>query len=234
MGRFSGIAAALAGFCALVPVATADTVDVGALAAVQRTVYGVPPEGSQTVKRLGDAILFQEELETAEDSAALVRFIDDSTLALGAKSKVLIDAFVFDPAKAEGNALIRISVGTLRFVTGDMPKGRTTIKTPTATLVLRGTDVTVHVHPDGTTDTTVNDGIVDAHNEVTGDDASIAAGQGTTLGAGGNSGFSGQTPPTGPGADGEADSPPEHRRGGNPQSTGPGGTSSGSSSRSGS
>lgn len=235
MGRFSGVAAALAGLCILAGSAAADTVDVGAMAAVQRAVYGVPPQGTQLVKRQGDTVVFQEALETVDGGAALIRFIDDSTLAMGAKSKVVIDAFVFDPQKAEGNALIRISVGTLRFVTGGMPKGKTTIKTPTATLVLRGTDVTVHVHADGTTDATVHEGSVDAHNDMTNDDTDIASGEGATLGHSGNSDFSGPTGTTGPSGSGDASDPPEHRRGGGSGSAGSSGhesSSSGSSGRS--
>ena len=198
------------------------------MADVQRTVYGVPPQGSQAVKRAGDAVQFQEVLETVEDSAALVRFVDDSTLALGAKSKVVIDAFVFDPAKAEGNAMIRISVGTLRYITGEMPKGKTVIKTPTAALILRGTDVTVHVHPDGTTDVTVNEGSVDGHNDLTNDDTNVVEGRGATFGQGGNTGFNGSTPPTGGNGNDDSGSEPEQRRGGgsSPSSghVGPGGT----------
>jgi hypothetical protein len=191
-----------------------EAAEVGAVTQVQRTVYGVPPQGSQSVKRAGDAVVFQEQLETVEDSAALIRFIDDSTLAIGAKSKVLIDAFVFDPAKAEGNALINISVGTLRFVTGQMPKGKTVIKTPTATLVLRGTAVTVHVHPDGTTDTTVDEGGVDGHNDVANEDMNIEEGEGGTFGHGGNGGFNGSNPPTDPNTDNDKSGPPEQRRAG--------------------
>jgi hypothetical protein len=232
VGKLSGIAAGLAALGLLASAAAADSVGVGAMAEVQRSVYGAPPQGSQAVKRQGDAVVFQETLETADDSAALVRFIDDSTLALGAKSKVLIDSFVFDPQKGEGNALIRISVGTLRFVTGGMPKGKTTIKTPTATLVLRGTDVTVHVHPDGTTDATVREGIVDGHNDMTNNDTSLASGQGGTFGDSGNSDFSGSNPSTGPGGNGDASDPPEHRRSGNPEPTSGGEQSGGSSNRS--
>jgi len=213
MGKVRGAALALTGFFALAPIASAQNVDVGAMASVQRAVYGVPPQGSQMVKREGDSVVFQEMLETVENGAALVRFIDDSTLALGAKSKVLIDSFVFDPQNAQGSALINISVGTLRFVTGGMPKGGTTIKTPTATLVLRGTDVTVHVHPDGTTDTTVNDGEVGAHNDLNNETTTLLPGDGATLGEGGNSDFGGQNPPTGPDADDGQNDPPEHRRG---------------------
>ena len=213
MGRYSGIAAIIAGLWLWAGTAAAEPVDVGAMAQVQRTVYGVPPQGNQSVKREGDTVVFQEELETVDGSAALIRFIDDSTLALGAKSKVLIDAFVFDPEKAEGNALIRISVGTLRFVTGEMPKGKTVIKTPTATLVLRGTKVLVRVHPDGTTDTTVEEGSVDGHNDITNDEANIPSGEGQTFGHGGNSDFSGGDDFSGPGTGGGGDSnPPEHRR----------------------
>ncbi|GAB2179541.1 FecR family protein [Dongia sp. agr-C8] len=232
MGRCSGLAAAVVtGWCLLAGATAAAATEVGAMAEVQRTVYGVPPQGSQSVKRQGDPVLFREALETVESSSALIRFIDDSTLALGAKSKVLIDAFVFDPAKAEGNALIRISVGTLRFVTGEMPKGKTVIKTPTATLVLRGTDVTVHVHPDGTTDATVNEGSVDGHNDITNEDLDIAEGQGATFGNGGSGGFGGTIPSTGSGDGGDAGSNPEQRRGGGSthSNTGPGSSSPGPS-----
>jgi hypothetical protein len=212
--RHSELAAAIAALCILFGTTAVEAAEVGAVTEVRRTVYGVPPEGSQSVKRAGDAVVFQEQLETVEDSAALIRFIDDSTLAIGAKSKVVIDAFVFDPAKAEGNALINISVGTLRFVTGQMPKGKTVIKTPTATLVLRGTAVTVHVHPDGTTDTTVDEGSVDGHNDVANEDMNIEEGEGGTFGHGGNTDFNGSNPPTDPDTDNDKSGPPEQRRAG--------------------
>jgi hypothetical protein len=212
--RPSGLAAAIAVLCILFGTTAAEAAEVGAMTEVQRTVYGVAPQGSQSVKRAGDSVVFQEQLETVENSAALVRFIDDSTLAIGANSKVLIDAFVFDPAKAEGNALINISVGTLRFVTGKMPKGKTVIKTPTAILVLRGTAVTVHVHPDGTTDTTVEEGSVDGHNDVANEDMNIEEGEGGTFGNDGNGGFNGTNPPTDPNTSNDKSGPPEQRRGG--------------------
>ncbi len=193
---------------------TAAAMDVGTMAEVRQNVYGVAPAGSEAVKRKGDAVVFQEQLQTLKDSGALIRFIDDSQLSLGAKSKVVIDEFVFDPKQAKGNALIDISVGTLRFVTGDMPKGGVTIRTPTATLVLRGTDVVVHVHPDGTTDTTVHDGKVEALNTVTQQVTNLMPGDGATLGAGGTTSFENDGIPGDPFETGNsaADSPPEHRR----------------------
>jgi hypothetical protein len=191
--------------------------DVGAMEQVRQNVYGVAPQGGEAVKRKGDAVVFRETLQTLEDSSAMIRFIDDSKLSLGAKSKVVIDEFVFDPEQTKGNALIDISVGTLRFVTGDMPKGGVVIKTPTATLTLRGTDVLVHVHPDGTTDTTVYDGKVEAHNIITDEVTNMLPGEGATLGYAGTVGYteSGDSNLGISNADSHRDVP-EHRRGDSP------------------
>jgi len=179
-----GVALLLANAC------HAEAEAVGAMKEVVQTVYGTPPQGQQGVTRIGDAVLHNEAFETWKESRALLEFIDGSHLTLGANSKVVIDDFVFDPAKVQGNALIKISVGTLRFVTGQMPHGGVVIKTPTATLTLRGTDVIVHVHPDGTTDTTVQAGLVEAHNDLNGDTTNLLPGDGATVGEAGNHSFS--------------------------------------------
>jgi hypothetical protein len=208
------VAATVAAMTVLLRAGLAEATDVGAMEQVRQNVYGVAPQGVEAVKRKGDTVVFQETLQTLEDSSAMIRFIDDSKLSLGAKSKVVIDAFVFDPEQAKGNALIDISVGTLRFVTGEMPKGGVVIKTPTATLTLRGTDVLVHVHPDGTTDTTVYEGKVEAHNLITDEVTNMLPGDGATLGHGGTVGYneSGETSFGISNAESRRDLP-EHRRG---------------------
>jgi hypothetical protein len=128
---------------------------------------------------------------------------------------VLIDEFVFDPKNAKGNALLEISVGTLRFVTGEMPKGGVVIKTPTATLTLRGTDVVVHVHPDGTTDTTVYDGKVEAQNMLTNEVTNMLPGEGSTIGQGGTTSYKTDDKPSlsTASANSHGNDVPEHRRG---------------------
>jgi hypothetical protein len=208
------LAAAAATMIILCRTGIVEASDVGAMEVVRQNVYGVPPEGRQAVKRKGDAVVFQEELETLDESGARIRFLDESELTLGAKSKVVIDEFVFDPKHTRGNALIEISVGTLRFVTGEMPKGGVVIKTPTATLTLRGTDVVIHVHPDGTTDTTVHDGKVEALNNVTNEVTNLVPGDGATLGQGGTTSYEHDDDPDDRIKIGNNDSfvPPEHRR----------------------
>ena len=212
-GSLLGAAIVLAVPLGILGHAEADT-NVGDMVRVEQTVYGTPPNGRQLAKHQGDEVVFQENIETWDESGALLRFIDGSHLTLGPKAKVLIDEFVFDPAAVQGNALIKITAGTLRWVTGVMPKGQTVIKTPTSTLTLRGTDVTVRVHPDGTTDTTVNEGIVDNHNDLTNTDTVMGPGDSQTSDRDGNHANDGDDPRNlGEQAD-TNDNTPEHRRGG--------------------
>jgi hypothetical protein len=135
--------------------------DVGAVEVVKRNVYGTPPEGSEMPKHAGNPVAYKETIKTLIDSAALIRFTDGSKLTVGAKSVVQLDEFVYDPGNSAGKALLTVTGGAIRFVTGSMPKGNTTIVTPTATMVLRGTEVTVQVAPDGTTTLNVISGSVD-------------------------------------------------------------------------
>jgi hypothetical protein len=154
--------------------------DVGDVQAVKLNAYGTRPNADKELKRKGDAIAFQELLETLHESGMLVRFADGSKLTLGADSRLLVDDFVYDAGQtasgASGKALISIPVGALRYVTGAMPKGHTTIDTPTATMILRGTNVLVDVTPLGITHLTVHEGSVSVHSKTTGQDTLVNEG----------------------------------------------------------
>jgi hypothetical protein len=154
----------------------ATTMPVGGVEAVQESAFGTPPAASaREAKHRGDGVVYQEMLETLQKSGMLVKFNDGSKLTLGASSKVTVDAFVYAPGDAASKALISIPTGALRYVTGAMPKGQTTIDTPTATMVLRGTNVKVST--DGTnTLLVVDEGSVSVHNKLTGQDTVVEEG----------------------------------------------------------
>jgi len=164
---------------------TAVAATIGDVEAVKQTAYGTPPNASKVSKHEGDNIAFNELLETLQKSGMLVKFDDGSKLTLGANSRVLVDNFVYDPSNSGSKALVSIPTGTLRYVTGSMPKGHTTIDTPTATMVLRGTNVTVGVGADGTTALFVQEGKVSVHNKLTGADTEVDAGSGVDISANG-------------------------------------------------
>jgi hypothetical protein len=164
--------------------AAALTTPVGDVEAVQQTAYGTAPEASREAKHRGDGVVYQELLETLQKSGMLVKFNDGSKLTLGADSKVMVDAFVYEPGNAGSKALISLPTGALRYVTGAMPKGQTTIDTPTATMVLRGTNVKV-LSEDGHTLLVVDEGSVDVHNKVTGQDTTVQEGDSVQIGSAG-------------------------------------------------
>jgi hypothetical protein len=153
----------------------ASTTPVGDVEAVQEVAYGTPPASARESKHRGDGVVFQETLETLQKSGMLVKFNDGSKLTLGANSKVMVDSFVYAPGDAGSKALISIPAGALRYVTGAMPKGQTTIDTPTATMVLRGTNVKV-LTDGGNTLLVVDEGSVSVHNKQTGEDTVVAEG----------------------------------------------------------
>jgi hypothetical protein len=158
--------------------------EVGDVQAVEHSAFGTPPDASKEPKRAGDTVAFKELLETLSQSGMLVRFTDGSKLTLGAESKVLVDDFVYDPGNPTSKALISLPSGKLRYVTGSMPKGQTTIDTPTATMVLRGTNVAVDSRGDDTL-LYVEEGSVSVHSKQTGQDTLVKQGESVLIGANG-------------------------------------------------
>lgn len=158
--------------------------EVGDVQAVEHDAYGTPPDASKEPKRAGDPVAFKELLETMTRSGLLVRFTDGSKLTLGADSKVLVDDFVYDPSNPASKALISLPQGSLRYVTGSMPKGQTTIDTPTATMVLRGTNVQVYSTGNDTL-LHVEEGSVTVYSKQTGQQTLVKQGQSVVIGADG-------------------------------------------------
>jgi hypothetical protein len=73
---------------------------------------------------------------------------DDTRISLGAKSVSTLNQFRYDPVKRDGNLLISLLQGSMRFVTGLLSKhnpSSVSIHTPAATIGTRGTDFIVSV-----------------------------------------------------------------------------------------
>jgi FecR protein len=77
-----------------------------------------------------------ETISTEAVGQADLKFHDESNLAVGPKSSVRLDKFVFDPNKGKGQIVIDAAKGAFRFSTGS--QGKSTVKTPYGTLGIRG------------------------------------------------------------------------------------------------
>lgn len=85
--------------------------------------------------------------------SANITFKDDTKVKVTENSKLLIDDFVFDPKKSDaGKLTIKAAMGTVRYTSGQIAKNNpqaVDVKTPTASIAVRGTDFTMTVDETG-------------------------------------------------------------------------------------
>jgi hypothetical protein len=115
---------------------------IGVAAVVRNTVSQLEPRVTRIAK--GDEVVRNEVVRTAADSDARLVFRDDTNLSLGPGSTLKLDRTVFDDPKA-GDIAIKLTSGAFRFVTGNSNKEAYEIKTPVATMGVRGTTLDVLV-----------------------------------------------------------------------------------------
>ena len=81
-------------------------------------------------------------------SRTQLTFQDDTTVKITEQSKLVIDDFVYDPRSGTGKLAMKVALGTARYASGQIAKNSpqaVAIKTPTATVAVRGTDFSMTV-----------------------------------------------------------------------------------------
>ncbi len=77
-----------------------------------------------------------------------IRFVDDSTVKITEHSKLIIDDFVYSGKPSTSRMALKFAAGTVRFATGQkgmINKPNIVLRTPTATIGVRGTDFSTTV-----------------------------------------------------------------------------------------
>src|SRR5471032_152260 len=113
-------------------------------------------------------IFVDEFVNTDASSATELMFLDQTNLSITPGSSVKIDKFVFDPNGKKGAVVLNVARGSLRFVTGSQDPTSYEIKTPVATIGVRGTIVNFI-----TTDTGLAVQLEDGSAAVIGDDGKL-------------------------------------------------------------
>lgn len=96
-----------------------------------------------------------ESMDTYTTGActANITFQDDTRVRVTENSRLLIDDFVFDPKKSDaGKLALKVGMGTVRYASGQIAKNnpqQVNIKTPSATIAVRGTDFNMTVDEAG-------------------------------------------------------------------------------------
>ena len=142
------LAAAIAAGLAAAPASAR----VGVTSVTDGEPVGLPPAGTERILRVGIDVQANERVTTRADDRAHVVFLDGTALTVGPNSVLVIDKYVYDPDRKAGEMALSATKGVFRFVGGSISKNsEVTIKTPSATIGIRGGIATVEVAEGGAT-----------------------------------------------------------------------------------
>lgn len=124
---------------------------LGPALAASGTALGVDPAAEAERKAetrllaIGSDIFIGDRVITGATGQVQIKFDDRTELVVGPRSSLVIEDYLLREDGSAGKLALNALAGTFRFVTGGAPKDRYTIKTPTATIGVRGTAFELYV-----------------------------------------------------------------------------------------
>jgi len=116
-------------------------------------------DGTGVIKREDDVVgdsagTSIEQMDVAETTKGRMQidFVDETRLDVIDNSRVVIDEFVYDPNTGKGSLNMRATLGAVRYASGQIAKNsrqNVRLRTPTATISVRGTDFNMLVNEIG-------------------------------------------------------------------------------------
>jgi len=142
------------------PPASAAHPEIGDTVAVKNVVTA---ELENEKRRLSKgAKVHQDEIViTGAKSSAEIKLLDETKLAVGPSSRLVLDKFVYDASAPPKSISLTLAKGAFRFITGASDKAAYEIKTPTATMGVRGTVFDVFVADNGESIVLLHEGSVE-------------------------------------------------------------------------
>jgi hypothetical protein len=107
--------------------------------------------GGRLTVRIGDPLFERDTIDTEADGEIGITFIDNTVMSAGPNSEVALEEYRFDSNNFNGSMLTELRKGTLSMVSGDIAKSSQSamkVKTPAATLGVRGTHFAIQVPED--------------------------------------------------------------------------------------
>lgn len=143
--RYWSVAVSLTVF---VPIAAASPLfaaeSIGGAQRVVNEVHGFLGPVTRELE-VEDEVFSEEVIETGDDGATRIVFVDGTELTMGPESRVTLDRFVYDPASGDGSMIVSFVSGIFEFASGLMPNDGYDLRTPFANLSIRGTVIRLRV-----------------------------------------------------------------------------------------
>ena len=165
-----------------------------------QAAFGTPVNLQRRALEGAEEIFLNETVETYGGGALHIEFLDETDFRIGEDSRMILDAFVYDPEAGEGQLVVRLARGIFRIASGAMPKAGFRVVTPVATIGIRGTIFEVRVGDQGATTVSVFEGAVEVVPRLAGPGGRrivvANVGQSITLGADGGDAVFGRAQPS--------------------------------------
>ena len=125
----------------LLPTVVWASVDAGNIGSIKGS--GVLERGNTVIEgSTGVGVMSMDTAVTARGRMQ-IDFIDETRVDITEHSRLLIDEFVYDPGAGQASLGLKATMGTIRYASGQIAKNfkqNERIKTPSATIRVRGTD----------------------------------------------------------------------------------------------
>lgn len=105
-----------------------------------KTQAQAQPQPARVKERVG----LGNQIQTGRGSALQVLLLDRTNFQVGANARITVDKFVYDPNRSASAVGVSVAKGAFRFMSGKPTKanpGQSGIRTPVATIGIRGTIV---------------------------------------------------------------------------------------------
>ena len=124
--------------------------DIGKAIEITNEVTAAQQNAAKRNLAKQDSVREREVLESARNSRGEFILADDTKLVLGPTARLVLDQFVYDPNQSVGNKVsVNFAKGAFRFISGGSGRGAYEIKTPLASVGIRGTKLDGYVADDG-------------------------------------------------------------------------------------
>ena len=117
---------------------------IGQVVTLDGTVTATRADGTQVVLAIDSPVFQGDIVETGAASAIGLLFEDGTTFSLGEDGRMLLDELSYDPDAGSGSLAFSLVQGAFLFVSGEIAASgpdAMTVRTPVATIGIRGTKV---------------------------------------------------------------------------------------------
>ena len=122
---------------------------IGNITELQGTAVDIKRSKTNLVGKQNSDIESMDTVSVGSGTNIGITFKDKTKVKITANSKLIIDDFVYDPNITDAGKLgMKVALGTVRYASGQVAKNNpqnVNIKTPTATIAVRGTDFAMTV-----------------------------------------------------------------------------------------